>query len=277
MTDLQKVILDIYKEIKKICDANNIRYFAIGGTSIGAERHKGFIPWDDDLDIAIPNTDYQKFVDCCKTSLPDYLRIFDYHESEHCLIYWNKIHNSNTTFLEKNTYKYKDYHYGVFVDVMPMYGVPDDIEEYNRKIKMFRILNTLRQNSFEQLSAKKKLAKAFATPLLILFPRSYWVRKMDIYQAKYDFDKSKKVGYTWHTLNDKLVFEREWFNDFIDLPFEDTTMRCCRGNKEMLKRQFGDYLKLPPVEEQVSDHYVKVVDLENSFMKYGIDGKLKGE
>lgn len=278
MNIVQNKILDIYIEIKKICDKNDIRFFAIGGTAIGAERHKGFIPWDDDLDIAIPNNDYSKFLSCCQNELPPHLKMFDYHSSKHCLICWNKIHDERTAFLEKNTIEFDDYHYGIFVDIMPMYGVPVDFNKYNKKIKKYRILNSLKQNSITQMkSIKRILAKIALFPINAFLPRKFWLKKLDTYQANWSFDQSNYVGYTWHTLTDRLVFERSWFDSYIELPFETTTMRCCKSNKEMLERQFSDYLSLPPENERVSNHYVKVIDVNHSYKDYNTRGELINE
>lgn len=278
MNEIQSKILEIYIEIKRVCDQNNIRFFAIGGTAIGAERHNGFIPWDDDLDIAIPNTDYARFLDHCAKELPSYLKIFDYHDSKHSLIFWNKVHDNRTAFLEKSTLKYDDYHYGVFVDVMPMYGVPEDIKSYNKKIKKYRMCNSIKQNAFGQLSSYKwKIAKALMLPINVFLPRTFWLKKLDEYQSQWKFDESENVGYTWRYIKKNIIFKREWFANYYEVDFESTKMRCCKGNREMLSTQFGNFMILPPECQRVSTHLVEIVDLDHSYDEYDCKGELKNE
>lgn len=278
MNRVQSKILSIYKCIKLICDKHKIRFFAIGGTSIGAERHNGFIPWDDDLDIAMPNKDFERFIKICEKELPSNLNIFLPKQSKHSQCYWAKIHDINTAFLEKNTYKWDDYKYGVFVDIMPMYGVPNGKEflKYKKTVHLYRLLSTLRRNSLSQLTGKAKFLAVLFKPFGLFFKPNYWFDKLERYQAKYDFDECDKVGYTWwYKLSENTIFERKWFNSYYELPFEDTSIRCCEGNKYCLTRQFGDFMKLPPIESRTSNHDVLVIDLDNSYMKYNKKGELE--
>ena len=277
MNELQNKILEIYSQIKRICDENDIRFYAIGGTAIGAERHNGFIPWDDDLDIAMPNKDFDRFVNICKTQLPSNLRLFLPEDSKHSVIFWAKVHDINTAFLEINTYKWVDYRYGVFVDIMPMFGLPDKkgIASYRRKVRKYRILSSLQRNDLKQMPLKKKIVAIILKPLNLLLPSNYWLKKLSNYQSRFDFDRCKKTGYTWSTLKENLIFDRKWFDGYYDLPFEGTTIRCCFGNKEMLTKQFGDYMKLPPESSRFSNHLVKTVDLYNSYRNYDNKGELK--
>lgn len=278
MNELQKTILDIYKSVYKLCKKHNIRFYAIGGTALGAVRHNGFIPWDDDLDIGIPIEQYNYFFELCKKELPKHLVIFDYHKSKHCLIYWNKISDARTTFLEKNTIQWPDYHYGVFIDVMPICGVPPIpyLKKYNKMVFKYHLLNHLRQNSFSQMRLRRyAFYKLLLMPINIFIKRTFWLEKLDKYQSKYLFDDSTLVGCTWLPLSEKYIFKREWFNDIVEIKFEDTFMPCCSGYDEMLKTQFGNYLELPPEKDRVSNHYVEIVDLKEPFINYSTKSKKK--
>ena len=278
MNDLQNKILDIFKVVKTICDKHNIRYFAIGGTAIGAERHSGFIPWDDDFDIAMPNKDFKRFVRLCDSELPSNLKLFLPSDSKHSLIFWAKIHDVNTAFLEKGTYMWEDYKYGVFIDIMPMYGLPSgkELKKYIRKTKRYKTLSLFKKASFGQLTLKDKLFSLFLKPLNLFVETNYWLNKLEKYQAKYDFDDCESVGYTWwYALTTNTIFDRKFFDDFYVLPFEDTFINCCSGNKECLTLHFGNYMELPPVEERVTHHSVFKIDLKNSYKKYNSKGELE--
>lgn len=108
MTDTQKVILSIFKEIKQICERHNIKYYAIGGTCIGAVRHKGFIPWDDDIDIAIPIEQYFIFLDYARKELPDYLYVLSPKDTVHYPNGFSKICDNRTMFIMRSSLKYPD-------------------------------------------------------------------------------------------------------------------------------------------------------------------------
>ena len=112
MTETQKVILSIFKEISGICARHNIPYFAIGGTCIGAVRHQGFIPWDDDLDIAVPIEHFDFLLDCLRKEIPSDLYVIDSHDHMHYHYVWAKVCDKNTTFIEKSEYRYKDAYKG---------------------------------------------------------------------------------------------------------------------------------------------------------------------
>ena len=104
MNDIQKVILDIFKEFDRICTDNNIPYYAIGGTCIGAVRHKGFIPWDDDMDVAIPIEFWDKFIEIASRQLPDYYKLFSSMEVKHYRYLFIKI--MDMQLLKKSTTNY---------------------------------------------------------------------------------------------------------------------------------------------------------------------------
>ncbi len=275
MNKIQEKILEIYKVIRELCINNEIRFYAIGGTAIGAEREHGFIPWDDDLDIAIPNGDYKRFIDICKKNLPEEYKLFLPEDSKHSLIFWGKVHDTHTAFLENMNYKYADYRYGIFVDVMPIYGVPNKIDWYNKKVMRYRTLSLIHRNSISQLSRKKRIAAILLKPLFAFLPKKYWLKKLEAFQSRYDFDKTDKTGYTWSILKDKLIFDREWFDDYYELPFENTLMRCCKGTKEMLTKQFGNYMEPPDFSQRVSNHFVRVIDLDHSYLEYNYKGELE--
>ena len=101
MTDLQKRILDIFREVRDILDRNGITYFAIGGTCIGAVRHGGFIPWDDDLDIAVPIEQFGRMLDLLKAELPPHLELYTGAERKHYRYIFVKVTDNRTTFIEK--------------------------------------------------------------------------------------------------------------------------------------------------------------------------------
>ncbi len=276
--EIQNRILEVFKEVAKICEKNGLRYFAIGGTCLGTVRHHGFIPWDDDLDIAMPLEDFKKFLDIFQKEKPDYLELFSSATSKHDYQFFVKVMDNRTTLTENGFVDWKDTFEGVWIDIMPMSGAPESEKErlkFQKRIYNYLHLNIKIKKKFSsQTDLKSKLYWLMASPLR-LFPQEFmWKRWMKLIE-KYPFDFSKYTGYVWCDLVVKLIFPQEWYGDFIYLPFEDTKMRCPIGYHEFLTRMFGDYMKYPPEDKRNSGHYFDqgIIDLEHSFKDYQ-SGKL---
>lgn len=266
MTDVQKKILEIYKEIKKICDIHNIKFFAIGGTCIGAVRHNGFIPWDDDMDIAIPIEEYEHFLQIAKEELPENLQIYSCDDVRHYRYIFAKVIDKNTTFIERAEYAYNDAYKGVYVDIMPMSGVPSS--KCGRTL-FCKTLNLLYSFNFCCRFPKEQhsLKGGAAVSILKFFPYDLFSRCQLKVIKKYPFADSEYVGYVWSKSLSRLIFKKKFFLETIDVKFEDVEIKCPKGYDEYLTQQFGDYMKLPPAEKQVG-HHNGVVDLENTYLKY---------
>lgn len=273
MNDIQKKILDIYKEIAIICENNNIRYYALGGTCIGAVRHKGFIPWDDDLDLAIPIEDYEKFINIAKASLPEYLSLVTPYDSKHNPLFFIKITDIRTTMIETVFINYPDMYGGVWVDIFPLAGIPDKGKErdkfYKKGIWLER-LNKKTSNHFKVEKSKKGQLIWFVLSPLRILPAGFWWKIWCKELKKHPIKDSNYTGHVWESKMVQLTFPVDYFSDFLEMPFEDTVMKCPSGYDKYLSQFFGDYMKLPPVEQQNSGHDFTggIIDLEHSYKDY---------
>lgn len=276
MNQLQERILDIFKTVAQICDDHQIPYYAIGGTMIGAARHQGFIPWDDDLDIAVPIEHFDRLMEELEKNLPEHLKLYRSADKEYCGLIFIKVIDERTTFIEKECLEYPDMYRGVFVDIMPISGVPAN--RLAQKIFVTRVLLLAKLNYYRRLPPKemaKKITKAMSY-ILHLFAgvipyNAFSDRWMKLLQ-KYPLYQAEKTGYVWSQKLKKLVFDAEDFHGTVLLDFEDTKISCPKGWENYLTVQFGDYMALPPVEEQVGKHD-GIVDLGKSYhyyLKHGI-------
>ncbi len=270
MNDLQKKIYDIFLEVAELCEKNDIDYFAIGGTCLGAVRHKGFIPWDDDLDIAIPVEQYRRFIDIAEKQLPEYLEVI--HGSNH--IHFNrfniKIADKRTSYIEDHIKKYPDEYYGVFIDVMPMSGIPDG--KWRQKHFIKNIVRLRNMNFGFKNPAKKfkgwdgKILRGFLRCVSFL-PKDTFFKLWFRYVSRYPVNRSKNISFSWNLKVKRRTFPAEIFSSYVRLPFEDTTIRCPHDWDGYLKIEFGDYMKLPPEDEQ-KGHHEGMVDLDKPISYY---------
>ena len=270
--ELQKKILEIFIEVKKICEKHNIRYFATGGTCIGAVRHKGFIPWDDDLDISVPINDFYRLRELCEKELPEPYKVFMCTEHRHNPNPFMKVHNTQTTFIEKFELDYPEDYKGVFIDIFPLAGVPSEKKErksyYRKLILLIALNNKWHYKLFECPGKKGMLLWLLTCPLRPFLPFTYWSDKLYEFYNKFDFDSCEYTGNTWDANIAWQTFPREWFDGFSELPFEDSTIRCPKNWDAYLTAHFGDYMKLPPENERQSHDIGGIVDLEKPFSYY---------
>lgn len=248
MTDIQKVILDIYKEIKRICDAEDIPFYAIGGTALGAVRHKGFIPWDDDIDIVVPIEHWDRFLTACRDHLPSNLYLYRPDEIKYYANTFIKVCDKNTTVFEdadlmegmKSAWK------GVWVDVMPISGVPE--KKWPRKLFIWALRQCYMNNAHLRLfpteshTWKSKIGRLPFRALAAVLPFDFFHKLTMKLLRRYPMSESKWTGCVWQTESLSRYNFPNWFNEAVELPFEDTRMRMPRKWDEFLTFQFGDYM-----------------------------------
>lgn len=274
MTEVQKIILDIFKEISKICEEHNITYFAIGGTCLGAVRHQGFIPWDDDLDIAIPIEEYECFVDVAKKNLPEHLVVFQPGDAKHFYSNFIKVMDTRTMMTEDYAASWRDSYGGVWVDIMPISGVPAETKprkKFLAKVKWhlrsgFKMKSTFK----DQLTLAGKIAWVMYRPLYWILPKEFhwkaWLRLL----RRNPFSQSQYTGYVWSKNLHRLIFPTKWFVETVPLAFEDTVIRCPKEWDVFLTQMFGNYMELPPENKRTSGHEFQkgLIDLNNSYLDY---------
>lgn len=276
--------LEILKVFQEICKRHNLRYFAIGGTCLGAVRHKGFIPWDDDVDVAMPYEDYMKLLELAKTELPENYKTYDAYSEKGCL--WNhlyKIHDINTALIEGPCIKesHADRYWGIFIDVFPVCGVPATQKEFDSFMKAKRFYDKWNRKLRNNLRFRKTLRSLIAYPcceLFILFnPFYYFTRKAADLALKYPVGCSDKIlfvdrpekpnKYGWY----KNIFMYEDFKNVIEVPFENMSINIPAGYDRYLTMDFGDYMTLPPEEQRLTHSEWfggGIVDFERSYKYY---------
>jgi len=281
---VQAQILKNYGVFRNICEKHHLRYFGIGGTALGAVRHKGFIPWDDDMDVAMPYEDFCKFRELAKDPKnTEGLELFDYNEHLHAKSRIIKLHDPNTTFVGDKEVAYPDRYIGIFLDIMPIYGAPDGGEaqerlwkKYNRLVHLNRYRRYPYSEWHDGPAWKNAVFNMLTLPLKV-FPYAHFSRKAEKMLSRYEYGKTGTVMFGWRTKRRRLFFRREWFDEYDEVPFEETTIRIPKGYDPYLTQEFGDYMKLPPEGEQRSVHGPVIMDLAKPYREYAAQARKQKE
>lgn len=253
--EIQQCCLGILRKFDEYARDNGITYYMAGGTLLGAVRHHGFIPWDDDIDLMVPRPDYERLISEFKDERysilscehdPDYTVPFARMWDRHTRIEYEMFQNVD---------------FGAFIDIFPIDGYPES--ELINKIHVWRLkwkrlkINISSKNYFsdhEKYKPVKKLLKRF-----IRKAPNFYCRDMNTYAMSRSFDTSKYVGVTTTTVhifserNPKSIFRKT-----IMLPFENMMLPAPSGWNTYLRHLYGDYTVLPPEEKRISEHEFKI-------------------
>lgn len=253
--EIQHRILDVFKAVSQLCDEEGFRYFAIGGTAIGAVRHQGFIPWDDDLDIAMPIEDYTRFLEVARERLKP-LQVLSPGDLDGYTCIFSKVIDGSTTLIEGECAKMSERYTGVWVDVMPMSGVPDQKPQQGLFVDAVRSLRAVNDKVRLPRSWRPTLKHRLFSGVGSLIKGAFGINcASNLWSSLLEsrpFDEASLVGYTWSENLGRLIFPKEWFDGYVEMPFEDTTIRMPVGYDEYLTKQFGDYMTVPPESEQMT-------------------------
>ena len=265
MNKLKEVELEILRHFIHACDALGLRYYVIGGTLLGAIRHKGFIPWDDDIDLGMPREDYDIFVKKGQAFFPEHIFVQSHHSEKEYLNNFLKIRNSNTTFIETNT-KDRNINHGVFIDIFPLDTYTDD----PKQVKAFSWRNRLYMERLREELYRETIpfkSRCFEFVLKRVYPSTY-----DVLEKREALFRSIPDGTYWANhcgaWGIKEVIPMEWYAEGTPVEFEGIQVMAPKEYDKWLTQVYGDYMQLPPVEKRVTHHDTEVIDLEVSYQSY---------
>lgn len=246
--------------LEKVCSKYSITYFLIGGSEIGAVRHKGFIPWDDDIDIGMLRKDFEVLLRVWKDELPeDYEFQYRFIEKNEAWCNLCRLRDRNTTGIIDNQIG-KDIVHGAFIEIYAYDNLPDD---RGKQLKMAKEMNCLIQILQNRLGQKK--LRGWKMKMLALFYRSKSVEEIDRIIDKccktYAEQTTRNVGTLMcpqYVLSGAEVLLREDVEETILVPFETVSARIPKGFHRCLTKQYGDYMELPPIEQRGTHHSTKV-------------------
>ena len=267
MTEFQEKLLQTFKAFAEFCKVNDLAYYAAYGTCLGAVRHHGFIPWDDDMDVYMLRADYERML-----SLREQLRgsiywVSDFRDGSHPYPF-AKFYSTDCSVWELRQFPFI---IGPWVDVFP-------IDEWNNSTQASKLYDNYHY-------ALWKYRKALSTQSWkeigydIIHHKGFNGVIKTVKKCLYSPFKKKYLKNATNALNlveslqgqylkdwnhiKKMVYEKTWFRETIDIPFEDTVICCPASYDELLTYEYGDYMTPPPPEKRVSNHHLFFCDLKN--------------
>lgn len=239
MKKVWAVQIDLLKKLLQVCEKHNLRIFADGGTLLGTVRHKGYIPWDDDIDMVMLRPDYDKLVNVATKEF-DHPYFFQcgytekYYPRGHA-----QLRMDGTTAILSNP-AFVNTHHGIFIDIFPYDAVPDDEKEMNNQIEE-------RNKLFEKMiwSSSFDWFHLFRSLKLLKY-KSRFVELYEEYDdlfRKYKIEDCNNVScFSFQVDTDRFLRDKHWYDETITMPFEDVMMPVPVGYDEILTKQYGDYM-----------------------------------
>lgn len=269
MTEIQKRLTIMLKYFHTLCEKNNLKYYIIGGTLLGAVRHQGFIPWDDDIDVGMPRSDYERLISKYGNKQNDnyYLETPLSEDKNYCYPY-SKLYDTNTTLIENTRIVLKR---GIFLDIFPIDGIGNTEEAAKQNFDRINIkknvllLNTLKINKDRALH--KNLLIYLARLLPVYFNNiKKLTQEIDNLCKNHSFESSSLVGNLMGVWGTKEIVSKEVFETPKLYNFENIQVFGVKSYDSYLTSIYGDWRTLPPIEKRIT-HHDYFLDLNKSYLK----------
>lgn len=254
MNELQKKEFEILEQFHAICEENGLKYYLAYGSAIGAVRHKGFIPWDDDMDVVMLRDDYDKLIDLSKSIIPDDLFLQTYEVDHEYPFFFSKLRKRGTAFVEKGTEDLNINH-GIFIDIFPLDYIPQNkINKFRQQVVAEKLWIMMAKTRIKS-GAKKLLVQILN---IGLNETSYIakVKKLENKMKSYSKGKTSKVALL--TYGGFAPYAMQYFdvNDLepMKILFENKEFYIMKGYDKVLRESYGDYMTPPPLDKQIPLH-----------------------
>lgn len=248
--EIKQIQLKLLEDFHEFCISKNLKYSLCGGTLLGAVRHKGYIPWDDDIDVMMPRRDYQKMLELYYS---DEFTLYHYAKQKSYMMSFAKLCD-NRTIVEEGTVYESDY--GVDIDIFPLDFFPDSIEEsreWSKHLDLLKNIRTIKNMTWSvQRSFLKNVSALFLRTLLLPISMKWIVRRVDLLAQKY---ACKTDGHWGNMTNGYGMKERvPMAKHIVEIEFEGQYYNAIENYDVYLTSLFHNYMTPPPVEKQVSTH-----------------------
>ena len=264
LRDLQLALFEMLKIVDVICRENDIKYSIACGTALGAIRHLGFIPWDDDLDIMFLRPEYEKFLEIAPPLLKEQGLTLQREFTKTWPMTYSKVRNDNTTLIEKSYEKLEGMHHGIYIDLFPIDNLSDNRIIADAQWNLFHMLVSkgMRKRGYET-KAKNKIFAMMISPLFPERPLRQFVM-----QKKNNNTKNVHCFLGAAIVRSHNIFPRTVFDGYEQALFEGEYFPIVKDYDTYLKICFGDYMQLPPPEKRLARQHASFFDLEKPYTFY---------
>ncbi len=261
LKEIQETELELLLAFDRVCSEQGLRYSLGGGTLLGAVRHKGFIPWDDDIDVMMPRPDYEAFLNCCKVVPADFdLASHDTEEGYYNL--FAKLSDRNTIIIDELSQTADET--GISIDVFPIDGLGETEEQAKKifhKTDFHReLLNAAAWKRYFRSKTHSIVVEPIRLAMYVLSrftnPKKL-IEKIEKENKKHPFEGSVYAGCVCGSYREKEIMRTWTFENYCDMEFEGHQLKAIQNYDEYLKKHYGDYMKLPPEEKQKTHHTYK--------------------
>ena len=270
LRELQLFELQMLKDFAKVCSENNIEYIIASGTLLGAVRHKGFIPWDDDIDVYMTVKNYNRFCKIGQKALGDNYFIQNYKTDKFCNLMWTQVRANGTTSMPLKL-KDWDIHWGISFDVFPIVGVSSDPKKKLKQKNALAINRMLLSDCYMIANGEP-----FTKKLKIIYTIPRCLRRLicRINEKRYMFNHEKydKCANVWYDIT--VEYPSDLFQPLIEIEFENETFTTMKNYDKYLSILYGDYMT-PPPENERSGHDLDlgkmIFDTKKSYLEYKVE------
>lgn len=247
--EIKKIQLDILDSVAHFCEERGLRYYLAYGTLLGAVRHKGYIPWDDDIDLHMPRPDYERFLDEYNQASPLYKALSSDNDKRYRVAF-AKVHHPGTIVRE---FHFKPDIFGVYIDIFPLDGLGSEAQakECGELRRYMHVKNSI---FLKSMPLMRKLRLAITKLILLPFPLHTLLGRIKSIATHHPYDSSPRVCSLMSRAALREIMPRTVFEQHCMLPFEGKEYRAPKDYDHYLRVNYGDYMQLPPEEKRISHH-----------------------
>ena len=257
---LQNTLKEILQQVVKVCDNNDLDYFLIGGTLLGAVRHKDMIPWDDDIDIAMPRKDYNRFLEIAQEQLGEKYFVHSFRSDKNYWMTFAKVRKNGTFFAEKRMHMVDGGHRGIFIDIFP-YDDALEVSSLKRNLNIFLLNKVIRpifwykRGFFKGRSSLQMKVIGF---LLKPISKSFFLKLMNNLAENECIDNAQYFTSLSQGYYNKIAVSKSMFYPLVSLPLGDKFYNVPKEYDLLLKITYGDYMVIPSEDKRITHSPISI-------------------
>lgn len=275
MTELQKREFALLRLFVDICEQLNLNYYMVCGSALGAVKYGGFIPWDDDIDVALPRKDYEIFLEKAQERLPDWCFVQNFRTDPEFHLLGTKLRDSRTTFVEACCQQL-DIHHGVFIDVFPLDAYPEGEKHQKELIKRQKKFEAQRRvrlqyrrfTSWELFHVRNNFYYILYQCFGMFRETSKYIQRYEKFISSWAYENSKMICNHANSISKKECALREQYGNGTWAVFEGLRVRIPEQYDTYLTQKYGQWREELPKEQQVGHHHAEIIDLGCSYLCY---------